>query len=89
MADKIEMGTISSRGQICIPNSIREEMGLEEGTKLLFLLKDDSLLMKKVNTKTFEEITKPLREAVKKSGLKESDVPDIVQRFRKKSKNNY
>ena len=31
MTEKIEMGTISSRGQICIPNNIREDMGLKEG----------------------------------------------------------
>ena len=30
MANKIEMATISSRGQICIPNDIREDMGLKE-----------------------------------------------------------
>lgn len=26
MAEKIEMGIVSSRGQICIPSSIREEL---------------------------------------------------------------
>ncbi len=84
MMEKIEMATVSSRGQICIPNDIREDMGLKEGSKVLFMLTDDSLIMKKVNMQTFEEITKPLREAMKKTGLKESDVPDIVHRFRTK-----
>ncbi len=31
MMEIIEMGTVSARGQICIPNDIREEMGLKEG----------------------------------------------------------
>jgi AbrB family looped-hinge helix DNA binding protein len=83
MADKIEMATVSSRGQVCIPNNIRDEMGLKEGSKILFFLSgDDNLLIKKVQTKTFEELTRPLREAIKKSDLKESDVNDIVHRFR-------
>ena len=82
MKEKVEMGTVSARGQICIPNDIREEMGLREGSKVLFVLADDSLLMKKVNMATFAEITKPLREAAKNSRLKESDVPDILHRFR-------
>lgn len=86
MADMVEIGTVSSRGQICIPNDIREEMGLEEGTKVLFVLADDSLLVKKVTSQTFREVTAPLREAAKKSGLKEEDVPDIVHRFRKLKK---
>ena len=84
MTEKIEMGTVSSRGQICIPNNIREDMGLKEGNKILFVLSDDSLLMKKVSMQSFEEITRPLKEAAKKAGLKESDVVDIVHRARNK-----
>ncbi|MEK6859591.1 MAG: AbrB/MazE/SpoVT family DNA-binding domain-containing protein [Nanoarchaeota archaeon] len=82
MADKIEMATVSSRGQICIPNDIRDEMGLKEGSKILFALTGDSLIMKKVSMETFAEITRPLKEAMKKSDLKESDVNDIIHRFR-------
>ncbi|MFH1209699.1 MAG: AbrB/MazE/SpoVT family DNA-binding domain-containing protein [archaeon] len=84
MVERVEMGTVSARGQICIPNSIREEMDLKEGNKVLFFLTDDSLLMKKVNTKSFEEITRPLREAAKKSGMKEEGVTDMIHRFRNK-----
>ncbi len=81
MTEKIEMGTVSSRGQICIPNDMREDMGLEEGSKILFVLTDNSLLIKKVNMKTFAEITKPLKEAQKK--IKESEVVDLIHKIRK------
>ena len=84
MVEKIEMGTVSSRGQICIPNDIREELGLKEGSKILFVLEDDSLIVKKVDMQTFREITKPLKEAAKKAGMKESEVPRIVHKFRSK-----
>ena len=84
MAEKIEMATVSSRGQICIPNDIRDEMGLMEGSKVLFVLTDDSLIMKKVNIQTFEELTKPLREA--KKMIKEEDVVDLIHRFRAKKR---
>ena len=83
MSEIIEMGTISSRGQICIPSEMREEMDLKEGTKVVFVLQKDFLLIKKVSMQTFAEITKPLKEEVKKSGLKESDVNAIIHRFRK------
>lgn len=82
----IEMGTVSSRGQICIPNDIREEMGLKEGNKILFVLENNSLLVKKVTMQTFAEITKPLKEAAKKAGMKESDVEGIISNFRKSKK---
>ena len=84
MAEKIGIGTVSSRGQICIPNSIRKDMGLKEGSKILFVFSDDSLLMKKVSMQTFSEITKPLKEAVKK--IKESEVVDLVHKVRKEKK---
>lgn len=80
MAEKIEMATVSSRGQICIPNDIREDMGLKEGSKVIFVLTDDSLIMKKVSMQTFEEITKPLKEAKKK--IKEEDVVDFIHKAR-------
>jgi AbrB family looped-hinge helix DNA binding protein len=86
MADKIEIATVSSRGQICIPNDIREEMGIKKGSKVLFALTGDSLIMRRINMETFAEITKPLKEAMKKSGLKEHDIPDIVHRFRADNK---
>lgn len=86
MSDMIEMGTVSSRGQICIPNDIREEMGLIEGSKVLFLLQNDALLVKKVTVQTFVEITKPLKEEARKAAMKESDVNGIVHRFRKSKK---
>jgi hypothetical protein len=36
--------------------------------------------------KTWEEITRPLREKMAKTNLKESEIPDIVHRFRKTKK---
>lgn len=78
----IEMGSVSSRGQIAIPSDIRQNMGLEEGSKVLFILEDNTLIMKKVTLETFASITRPLKEAAKKAGLKESQVNDIVHKFR-------
>jgi len=80
----IEMGKISSRGQIAIPADIRQELDLNEGNKVLFVLEDDTLIMKKVTSKSFREITKPLKEAAKNIGLKESDVEGLVHRARKR-----
>ena len=84
MNEIIEMGTVSSRGQICIPNDIREDMGLIEGSRVLFVLQDDSLIVKKVNIETFAQITKPLREAKKK--IKEEEVNDLIHKLRKTKK---
>jgi AbrB family looped-hinge helix DNA binding protein len=84
MTGVIEMGTISSRGQVAIPSDIRNQLKLEEGSKVLFLLEDDTLLMKKVTTESFAQLTKPLRNAKKK--IKEEDVPELVHKLRRMKK---
>ena len=80
----IEMGKISSRGQVAIPSDIRSQLGLVEGSKVLFFLENDTVLMKKVSVESFAELTKPLREAKKK--IREEDVPALIHRFRKSKK---
>lgn len=84
MTGVIEMGTISSRGQVAIPSEIRNQLKLEEGSKVLFLLEEDTLLMKKVTTESFAQLTKPLRDAKKK--IKEDDVPELVHKLRRMKK---
>jgi len=79
----VEIGTISARGQIAIPAEVRRKLQLDEGERVLFVVNDDALIIKRINIeKTWAEVTKPLREAVKKAGMKEEDVVDIVHRFR-------
>lgn len=81
MAEAIEIGTVSARGQVAIPLDIREKMHLKDGEKVLFLLEGDSLLMKKVSALSWEEITRPLREATK--NIREEDVVNLVHKVRK------
>ena len=82
MNEIIEMGTVSSKGQISIPRGIRKELNIKEGSKLLFLLSDNALLVKKVNVESFAQITKPLHAAKKK--IEESQVNALIHKLRKK-----
>lgn len=82
MTEMIEIGKISSRGQIAIPSDIRSRLGLEEGSKVLFFLEDDTLLMKKVTSSSFAALTRPLRKARKK--IKETQVNELIHRMRKR-----
>lgn len=59
-------------------------MGFKESNKVLFLLSDDSLLVKKVSLESFAEITKPLREAKKK--IEERQVNFLIHKVRTKNK---
>jgi AbrB family looped-hinge helix DNA binding protein len=80
------MGKISSRGQVAIPADIREQLGLDEGTKVLFFTEQDTLMIKKVTEQSFAQITRPLKLAARQAGMKESDVSGIISRFRKKKR---
>ena len=82
MTEIVDIGKISSRGQIAIPSDIREQMGLHEGEKVLFVLQDDTLVMKKVSSMSFSEVTAPLRKANKK--IKESEVEELIDKMRKR-----
>jgi AbrB family looped-hinge helix DNA binding protein len=80
----LEIGTVSSRGQIAIPADVRRVLALNDGERVLFAVDGDALIIKKLDVeKTWSDITKPLREAAKKAGLKEADAAEIVHRFRK------
>ena len=82
MAELIETGKVSARGQVAIPAEIRQKMHLKEGQKILFVLTDNTLLVKKVEDLSWEQITKPLREAKKK--IEEKDVVGLVHKLRKR-----
>lgn len=83
----VEIGTVSARGQVAIPAEVRRRLALAEGERIIFALQGDTLLIKKFDkVKTWEEITKPLREKTAKANLKESDVSEIIHNFRKTKK---
>lgn len=86
MSETIEMGTVSSRGQLCIPSNIRANMGLEDGSKVLFVQQNDSLLIKKVTMQSFQQITKPLKEAAKKANMLEANANELVHTARRSGK---
>lgn len=39
-----ENATITSKGQVTIPKQIRDRLGLDEGTEIEFILKDDGTI---------------------------------------------
>ncbi len=78
---EVSVGTVSARGQVAIPMEMLEKLHLKEGEKVLFLLEGESLLVKRVSSLSWEDLTKPLREAKKKIG--ESDVVGLIHGLRK------
>ena len=85
----VETVKMSSRGQIVIPQDIREERRATEGTIFAVIGSKDTVILKKVEKPSKEELIKKLeaiakegRMRLEKKGIKESDIPRIVQKSR-------
>jgi AbrB family looped-hinge helix DNA binding protein len=70
---------VSSKGQVVIPVNVRKAAGLKEGEKVLAIAFDDTVVLKKMTDKTFEETVKPVWNRVRKLGLTEEDVDALIQ----------
>ena len=89
-AETIKM---SSRGQIVIPRDIREELKASEGTIFSVVSAKDAIILKKISTPSKEDLIKEIgaialegRKRAEKLGIKESNVPELIQRARKSRK---
>ena len=81
--------TVTTKGQISIPVSIRKSLRIENGDKLVAYTYCDSLLLKVLKLPSADEFKKIMDDAqkwAKSVGYKESDVNDIVKSVRKKRK---
>lgn len=73
---------ISSKGQIVIPSEIRERMKVKEGNLFIVTQNEDSICLKKIElpkVKTWNEVTKPFRDAAKKSNFTKEDLEKVIK----------
>ena len=83
---QVELTRISEKGQVVIPSSLRKEMGIKKSDQFMVFGEDGTVILKKIETpaikKTFDEIAKPLRDAVKQVGLTRADVKKAIKDVR-------
>ncbi len=85
--ENIEITSMSSRGQIVIPQSLRDRLRIHEGEKFVVIGEDNTIILKKLEMPSFSGIDKLLRktrEFAKQKGLKETDVEESIKEARKK-----
>ncbi|HSW58935.1 MAG TPA: AbrB/MazE/SpoVT family DNA-binding domain-containing protein [Dehalococcoidales bacterium] len=83
----IETTKMSSKGQIVIPEDIRNRLGLKTGDKFLVMGDKDVVILKALTNPSLEEfdsLIKTARKQAKRSGLKKSDIVKAVSKSRKK-----
>jgi AbrB family looped-hinge helix DNA binding protein len=79
---------MSTKGQVVIPEEIREQLRLEPGENFVVVGKDDTVILKKISAPRMEDLDDLLREArrqARTAGLKRSDISRAFKRTRRVS----
>ncbi len=82
---EVEFAKVSSKGQVVIPQAIRERLGIEEGTAFAVWSRGDEILLKKMSVPsevTWEEATAPFRAIARQRRITIDDINIAIQRVR-------
>lgn len=86
--ESMEIATMTSRGQLVIPQGIRQAMALDEGVKFLVVGEGDTIILKKLEVPSTNELKALLvrsRQAAQRSKFKKSDLNKLIAQERKKT----
>lgn len=75
--------TVSSKGQITIPSSLRKRYDLEEGDRMMVVPVEDGLVLKKIDLPSVEEFQE--RVETREAELSLEDIVDIVHEYRNRA----
>jgi AbrB family looped-hinge helix DNA binding protein len=86
MSEEPQVTTISEKGQIVIPQSIRKELGIKPRTKFLVYGKGDTVIMKKLELPDMKKEWNEIFKAMDKKNLKlsEREIQEEVAEVRKR-----
>jgi AbrB family looped-hinge helix DNA binding protein len=85
MTHNIATTKMSSKGQVVIPEIVREALGLESGCQFLVLGEKDAVILKTISPlskKEFSNLLLKARKEAKKAGLKPKDVSGAIAKIR-------
>jgi len=85
--ENVEITSVSSRGQVVIPQSLRNRMKIHTGEKFVVVGEDNTIILKKLEMSSFKGIDKLLkktRDFTKKKGIKTADVEKAIKHVRRK-----
>ena len=81
------IASMSSRGQIVLPVSIRRKLNLGEGSQFLVISDDENILLKpkpvrEPSLDEFYSLIEKAQETAKKIGLTEDDINAVIKETR-------
>lgn len=81
---------MSSRGQVVVPESIRDKLGLKSGCRFLVLGEKDAVVLKAISApdkKEFQDLVAKARKEAKRAGLTPEDVDEAIAKVRRNKRN--
>jgi AbrB family looped-hinge helix DNA binding protein len=79
--------TLSSKGQVVIPEDVRNALGLEPGAQFVVMGDGDLVILKRIETpaKTeFRALAAKIRGQARRAGLKPADVQRAIRKVRRR-----
>ncbi|HME32290.1 MAG TPA: AbrB/MazE/SpoVT family DNA-binding domain-containing protein [Terriglobales bacterium] len=68
---------MSSRGQVVIPERIREQLRLEPGAEFVVIAKDDVLVFQRLSSPSWEQFDSLIREARRQARIVGLTIRDV------------
>jgi len=81
--------TLSSKGQVVIPEDIRNDLGLSEGDQFVVIGEGDAVILKAITPPKMEDFAKLLsqaRTAAKNAGITKADLKSAIAKARRRAK---
>jgi len=78
---------MSSKGQVVIPEDIRNRLKLKTGSRFVVVGKNDVIILKTIAPPTmadFDELVTEARKQAQKAGLRPGDISDAIKRVRRR-----
>lgn len=86
--EKVATTRMSSKGQVVIPEAIRNQLNLKEGTQFVVVGDGDVLILKTISApdiNSFDTLVQKARQQAKSVGLKQTDIAKAVSKARGKN----
>jgi len=81
----LEITSMSTKGQIVIPMSIRSVLNVDSGAKFVVVTDGENILLKPIEQPRmmmFKELVKKAHSLVKDAGIKHTDLKGIIKKAR-------
>ncbi len=85
--ETFEVTKLSSKGQVVIPQNIRNEMSLKPGSQFIVIGEGDTIVLKSLTMpsfKDFDRLVTKARKFAKSKNLKKRDLEEAIQSVRSK-----